>query len=229
MVRSERITIRNVSESRGVVRWATMYLPRHFTEDDGAAAVAMAREAGFGHLVLGTADGFSSTPMPFVISDDGAQVRGHLARPNAIWQLAPCEAILIVPVSDSYISPSWYPSKAEHGKVVPTWNYEVVHLHGRLVAHDDSEWTGQMVRDLTELNESTMPRPWSVDDAPVDYVDQLMRGIVGVELEVVRIEAKRKLSQNKTDVERAGVLAGLLDSARRGAAELAMAVRSTLR
>jgi transcriptional regulator len=206
-----------------------MYLPRHFSEDDTEAAVALARTAGFGHLVLSGPDRLTSTPMPFVISDDGAQVRGHLARPNAIWQLAPCKALLIVPVSDSYISPSWYPAKAEHGKVVPTWNYEVVHLHGRLIAHDDAEWTGHMVRDLTELNESTMPEPWSVDDAPVDYVDQLMRGIVGVELEVDRIDAKRKLSQNKTDEDRTGMLAGLLDSPRRGADELASAVSATLR
>jgi len=189
-----------------------MYLPRHFSEDDAGAAVAMARAAGFGHLVVAGPDALMSTPMPFVISGDGAQVRAHLARPNSIWNLAPCDALLVVPVSDAYVSPGWYPSKAEHGKVVPTWNYEVVHLHGRLIAHDDTEWTATMVRDLTDLNEATLPMPWSVDDAPADYIDQLMGGIVGIELEVVRIDAKRKLSQNKSDADVAGAIAGLAGS-----------------
>jgi transcriptional regulator len=186
-----------------------MYLPRHFTEASTELAVGLARAAGFGHLIVGATEGLASTPVPFVISDDGSQVRAHLARPNAIWKLAPCEAMLIVPVSDAYISPGWYPSKAEHGKVVPTWNYEVVHLHGRLIAHDDAEWTSAMVRELTDLHEAEMPSPWSVDDAPADFTDQLMRGIVGIELEVVRIEAKRKLSQNKSDADHAGAIAGL--------------------
>ena len=119
---------------------------------------------------------------------------------------------LVVPISDAYISPSWYPTKAEHGKVVPTWNYEVVHLHGRLVAHDEADWTEQMVRDLTVLHEAPLPSPWSVDDAPADYIAQLMRGIVGVALEVTRIDAKRKLSQNKSDTDVAGVVAGLANS-----------------
>ncbi len=117
----------------------------------------MARAAGFGHLVVAGPDRLASTPVPFLISDDGAQVRAHLARPNMIWKLAPCDALLIVPLGDAYISPGWYPSKAEHGKVVPTWNYEVVHLHGRLVAHDDAAWTSTMVSDLTDLNESELP------------------------------------------------------------------------
>ena len=189
-----------------------MYLPRHFTEDSAEAAVQMTRTAGFGHLVIQGADELVSTPMPFLVSDDGALVRGHLARPNGIWRLAPCQALLIVPVSDAYISPTWYPTKAEHGKVVPTWNYEVVHLHGRLVAHDDAEWTDRMVRDLTALHEAPLRPPWSVDDAPADYIAQLMRGIVGVGLQVTRIEAKRKLSQNKSETDVAGVVAGLANS-----------------
>ncbi len=189
-----------------------MYLPRHFTEDSTDAAVAMARTAGFGHLVIHGADGLASTPMPFLISDDGASVRGHLARPNAIWRSAPCDALLVVPVSDAYVSPSWYPSKAEHGKVVPTWNYETVHLHGRLIAHDDAEWTERMVRDLTAHHEAPLRSPWSVDDAPADYVAQLMRGVVGIALEVTRIDAKRKLSQNKSAADIAGAIRGLADA-----------------
>jgi transcriptional regulator len=194
-----------------------MYLPRHFAEHSTGAAVELARSVGFGHLVVSGPDGLASTPMPFVISDDGLLLRGHLARPNDIWRLAPCEALFVVPVADAYISPSWYASKAQHGKVVPTWNYEVVHLHGRLVAHDDAGWTEAMVRDLTELNEAALPAPWSVDDAPADYLAQLMRGIVGVALEVTRVEAKRKLSQNKSADDVAGAIAGLARSPRPGA------------
>jgi transcriptional regulator len=189
-----------------------MYLPRHFTEDDTESAVAMVRTAGFGHLTVASSEGLVSTPLPFLISDDGLRVRAHLARPNQIWKLAPCDALLVVPISDAYISPGWYPSKAEHGKVVPTWNYEVVHLHGRLVAHDDAEWTVTMVSDLTDLHEAELASPWSIDDAPDDYIEQLMGGIVGIELEVSRIDAKRKLSQNKSDADRAGAIAGLAAS-----------------
>ena len=189
-----------------------MHLPRHFTEDSTEAAVAMVRTAEFGHLVVGGPNGPESTPIPFLISDDGAQVRAHVARQNTIWKSAPCDALLIVSVADAYVSPSWYPSKAEHGKVVPTWNYEVVQLHGRLIARDDTEWTAAMVRDLTDLHESTMPSPWSVDDAPADFTDRLMRGIVGIELSVSRIDAKRKLSQNKSEADLAGAIAGLAGS-----------------
>ena len=106
-------------------------------------------------------------------------------------------ALLIVPVGDAYISPGWYPSKADDPKVVPTWNYEVVHLHGRLSTHDEA-WTEQLVRDLTDHHEAAMPSPWSVDDAPPEYVARMLKAIVGVSLEVTGIEAKRKLSQNKS-------------------------------
>jgi transcriptional regulator len=164
--------------------------------------------------------------MPFLISDDASVVRGHLARPNPVWRVAPCSALLIVPVSDTYVSPSWYPSKAEHGKVVPTWNYEVVHVHGELVAHDDPVWVEQLVRDLTALNESRLSEPWSVDDAPADYVVQMVRGIVGVELLVDSLVGKRKLSQNRSAEDAAGIVAGLDTTRGRGSASIADAMRA---
>jgi transcriptional regulator len=201
-------------------------MPAAFIEDDPAAVVGLARVAGFGHLTVVERDRPRSTPMPFLISDDGTLVRGHLARPNPIWRAAPCRALLIVPVSDTYVSPSWYPSKAEHGKVVPTWNYELVHVHGELVAHDDPVWVEQLVRDLTDLNESRLARPWSVDDAPASYVEQMVRGIVGVELRVDAIEGKRKLSQNRPDEDALAVVAALEASDGRGAAAVAEAMRS---
>ncbi len=194
-----------------------MYRPAQFAEDDVGVLVGLIRSAGFGHLVVSTDSGLSSTPIPIIVSDDGRIVRGHLARPNPFWRLTPCSALLIVPVSDTYISPSWYPSKSEHGKVVPTWNYEVIHAHGQMVAHDDPAWVAQQIRDLTDLNESTFNKPWSIDDAPGDFIPQLARGIVGLELIVDRLEGKRKLSQNRSDEDLAGTIAHLTDSDRRGA------------
>lgn len=166
----------------------------------------MVRASGFGHLVALDATGFSSTPVPFVVDDELRSVRAHVARPNPIWRAAPCDALLIVPGRDGYVSPGWYPSKADDGRVVPTWNYEVVHMHGRLTAHDDPDWTARQVRALTDVNEAAMPEPWSVDDPPPGYVEQLQRGIVGLELEIVRVEAKRKASQNRPEDDRAAVL-----------------------
>jgi transcriptional regulator len=201
-----------------------MFVPRHFAEDRVDVLVELARTAGFGHLVVADSNEIASTPMPFVIADDASRVHAHLARPNGLWKLTPCPALLVVPVDDTYISPSWYPSKAQHGKVVPTWNYEVVHLHGRLVAHDDAEWISAQVRELTDFHESAMPTPWSVDDAPLEYIDKMIRGIVGIELVVDRIEGKRKLSQNKTADELAGAIEGLAGSPHRGAAEIRAAM-----
>lgn len=200
-----------------------MLMPRHFVEGDRCAAAMMARSAGFGHLTVAGADGPRSTPLPFLIDDDATLVRAHLARPNPALASAPAEALLVVPVSDAYVSPGWYPSKAEHGKVVPTWNYEVVHLHGRLVTHDRA-WTLQLVRDLTDHHEADMPTPWSVDDAPDAYIDGLLKAIVGISLEVTRVEAKRKLSQNKRADDLDGAISGLRSEDRRGAREVADAM-----
>ena len=186
-----------------------MYMPRQFTEDDRSVAVALVRAAAFGHLTVAGPGGLESTPVPFLIGDDGSSVRMQLARPNSVWRLAPCDALLVVPVIDAYISPGWYPSKQSDGKVVPTWNYEVVHLHGDLVAHDDVEWVGRQIRELTDLNEAPLPTRWSLDDAPDEFIAAMQRGIVGVELRVSRIETKRKLSQNRDSADRAGVVAGL--------------------
>lgn len=204
-----------------------VYRPAAFAEDDPAAIVRLARSAKFGHVTVVDGDRLSSTPMPFLISDDGSVVRGHLARPNPVWRSAPCRALLIVPVTDAYVSPSWYPSKAEHGKVVPTWNYEVVHAHGELVAHDDPVWVEQLVRELTVDNESGLAQPWSVDDAPPDYIAQMVRGIVGVELLVDSLVGKRKLSQNRTAADTAGIVSGLDATRGRGAANIADAMRVT--
>ncbi|MAT04443.1 MAG: transcriptional regulator [Acidimicrobiaceae bacterium] len=186
-----------------------MHQPPAFREERDDVVVELVRRAGFGHLVVTNGDGLVSTPLPFVVDDELTSVRAHLARPNSTWRAAPCKALIIVPVSDAYVSPSWYPSKAEHGEVVPTWNYEVVHLHGRLIPHDDAEWVHRQITDLTAHNESAMAEPWAVTDAPEEYISRQQRAIVGVELLVDRIDAKRKLSQNRSDADRTGAQDGL--------------------
>jgi transcriptional regulator len=135
---------------------------------------------------------------------------GHLARKNDQWKRPPIgEALVIVHGGDAYITPSWYPSKAEHGRVVPTWNYTTAHVFGRLVIHDDPAWVEQNVRGLTERHETGRAVPWSVDDAPPKFRAGQLRAIVGIELVISRVEAKFKMSQNRRGTDIDGVVAGL--------------------
>lgn len=169
----------------------------------------MAAEVGFGHLVV-VADGRPmSTPLPFLI-EDGAVI-GHLSRPNPVAKCDGAPALLIVPGLDGYISPSWYPSKAKHGRVVPTWNYEVVHAHGTLTVHDNTAWVTSLVDRLTNHHESGRETPWSIDDAPEGFIEKQARAIVGIEITVDEWVGKRKLSQNRTPEDRAGAIAALSD------------------
>jgi transcriptional regulator len=186
-----------------------VYVPAHFREARREVVLDLLRGAGFGHLVCTDDHGPISTPLPFLVDEALTSVRAHVARANGVWRLAPRRALLIVPVADAYVSPSWYPSKADGGRVVPTWNYEVVHLTGDLVVRDDPAWIRRQIDDLTTRHESARAEPWAVDDAPADFVDGLMRSIVGIELVVDRVEAKRKLSQNRSGPDRAGVEQGL--------------------
>ena len=204
-----------------------MYRPPANRLDDLAAAIAMVRGHGFGHLVVAGSDGLDAVPVPVLVDEpgptvgpDGAglHVRAHVAKANPIWRVLPCPALLIVSPSDAYVSPGWYPSKATEPAVVPTWNYELVHIHGTLHARPDAAWVEAVVRELTTRNEATLPTPWSVDDAPADFIERMLRAIVGVELEVTRVEAKRKLSQNRSAADVAGVVAGLTDRDDRSAA-----------
>ncbi len=207
-----------------------MYRPAAFAEDDVDVILVIFDRASLAHLVVHGSDGFESSPLPILadVRDGTVHLRGHLARPHPLWRMAPCAALVIVPLNDAYISPSWYPSKAVNGKVVPTWNYEVVHAHGTLVAHDDVEWLERLVRDLTERHERVNAEPWAVDDAPADYVAAMLRGIVGVEVAVERLEGKRKLSQNRSIEDQRGAVAGLEAAAAPRSADLAEAMRRQL-
>ena len=142
---------------------------------------------------------------------EGDRLVGHVARANGHWRriVDGSPALAIVTGRDAYVSPSWYASKAEHGKVVPTWNYSVVHLRGSVTVHDDPEWVRALVTRLTDRHEESRTEPWHVSDAPDDYIDKNIRPIVGVEMVIESVEAKAKLSQNRSDEDRAGVAAGL--------------------
>lgn len=189
-----------------------MYIPAHFAAGQAAVHNLLTRPAA-ANLVTMTPRGLLATLLPFIhepsIGEHGA-LHGHVARNNSQWsEPALGESLVIIQGADAYISPSWYASKAEHGRVVPTWNYSTAHVYGRLVIHDDPVWLGSHVRRLTDLNEAGSERPWTVDDAPERYVSGQLRAIVGIELLITRIEAKTKLSQNRTDADVDGVVAGL--------------------
>jgi transcriptional regulator len=200
-------------ESLGDGEERLMYVPQHFQASDEEVRALLARGAA-ADLVTSTADGLFATFLPFLfdpsIGSQGALL-GHVARNNAQWQLPTTgESLVIVHGPDSYISPNFYASKVENGRVVPTWNYLTAHVYGTLVVHDDTEWLSAFVRRLTDHHESSEPRPWSVDDAPAAYVEGQLRAIVGLELVITRIEAKAKLSQNRPEADVDGVVAGLL-------------------
>src|ERR1700733_1408666 len=216
-----------------------MYIPAHFAPD-AALVDELLRNHGAADLVTVTEQGLVATMLPFIYvppSDPDAgdsnaggplgALHGHLARNNDQWKLlAAGESLAIVRGPDAYITPGWYASKVQHGRVVPTWNYITAHVYGRLVVHDDPVWTEDLVRRLTAKHEAYRDHPWSVDDAPRQFIEGQLRAIVGIELEITRIEAKAKLSQNRPPADVEGVIAGLRE---RGDKEMADAVEEANR
>jgi transcriptional regulator len=188
-----------------------MYVPSHFQASE-ADVDALLSSGGAADLVTATPDGLFATFLPFLYDKQAGTLSGHVARNNAQWRLpVDGEALVVVHgAADSYISPSFYPSKAENHRVVPTWNYLTAHVYGRLVVHDDVTWLEALVRRLTDHHEAREPKAWSVDDAPAAYIEGQLRAIVGLELIISRIEAKAKLSQNRPEADIDGVVAGLL-------------------
>jgi transcriptional regulator len=199
-----------------------MYIPAHFAADDATVHELLARH-GAADLITLTADGLLATMLPFAYEpatgEHGAQwgaLYGHVARNNDQWRKPTLgESLAIVRGPDAYVSPSWYAAKAEHGRVVPTWNYVTAHVYGQLVVHDDAAWVEDVVRRLTAKHEAArLQSPgqspqWSVDDAPRNFIEGQLRAIVGLELRITRIEAKAKLSQNRPVTDIPGVVAGL--------------------
>ncbi|HEV2798674.1 MAG TPA: FMN-binding negative transcriptional regulator [Nocardioides sp.] len=188
---------------------ASLYVPR-FNVMDADDVRPFVESVATAQLVTVGEDGVpDATFLPVLW--EGDRLVGHLARANAHWRrvVDGSPALAIVTGPDTYVSPGWYAAKAEHGKVVPTWNYSVVHLRGRVAMHDDAEWVRSLVTRLTDRHESSRDEAWQVTDAPEDYIRKNLRPIVGIELVVESVEAKAKLSQNRSDEDRAGVARGL--------------------
>jgi transcriptional regulator len=189
-----------------------MYIPRPFALSDEETAAAL-RDGGFAYLVTASAAGLMVSPLPFLYDEAAHSLVGHVSRANPHWEAGGAESVAIIAGPQAYISPALYPTKAETGKVVPTWNYEVLNVHGRLLIHDDPDWVLGLVTALTNRHEQDRETPWQVTDAPTDFTAAQLRAIVGVELAVSRVEGKAKLSQNQPERNRAGVIAGLTESA----------------
>ncbi len=189
-----------------------MYLPEIFRETDFDEIATLVERHSLASLVTLQAGEIVADHIPFLLDAEGKTLRAHVARANPLWRAfdPSVDALAIFSGVDHYVTPSWYATKRETGKVVPTWNYEVVHVYGRLRAIDDAEWTRALLRDLTARHEAGRSKPWAVEDAPADFIDAQLTAIVGIEIAVSRIEAKRKLSQNRNAADRAGVIAGLL-------------------
>lgn len=175
---------------------------------------ALIRAHPFGALVTTGAEGLEATHMPFVLDASASPfgtLRGHISRANHQWQTLDPEqdALVIFQGADAYITPSWYPLKAETGKVVPTWNYAIVHAYGRVRVVEDADWLLKNVSALTDQHEGPREAPWAVSDAPADFIAGMLKGIVGIEIELSRIQGKWKVSQNRGAADRQGVVAGL--------------------
>ena len=181
-----------------------MYVPDHFREDRADVLHQAIREIAFATLVT---PGLEANHLPMLLSD--GVLRGHVARANPVWKGGDGEALAIFLGPHAYVSPSWYPSKAETGKAVPTWNYLTVHARGSIRWTQDADWLRAHVTALSDAHEAPREEPWKVGDAPASYIDALLRAIVGFELTVTGLEGKWKLSQNREAGDRAGVYEGL--------------------
>ena len=190
-----------------------MYIPRHFEETRVDVLHELIRAEPFGALVTLGAAGLEANHLPFELDAAAGPLgtlRGHVSRANAVWKASSdVEALAIFQGPQRYVTPSWYPTKAETGKVVPTWNYVVVHAYGPIRVIEDPDWLLAHVGRLTDRHEADRERPWQVSDAPEDYVASLVRGIVGIEIAVTRLAGKWKVSQNRGEADRAGVTTGL--------------------
>lgn len=196
-----------------------MHRPPAFAVDDRDLIRAMLDRAPLALLITQGEAGMVATHMPLFLDAEGRTLRGHVARGNP-QQHTGGEALVIFTGPNAYVSPSWYASKAEHGKVVPTWNYEAVHVYGALRWTSDAAFLKDTVRALTDRFEAG-PHPWSIDDAPDGYIDGAVTRITGVEIAITRIEAVRKLSQNRGEADRTGVIDGLLETGNAGSTAIA--------
>jgi transcriptional regulator len=218
-----------------------MYLPTHFEPPDRAAMLQLMQAHPLATLVSNGPQGLGADHMPLICdATDGADgseggngspgcLRGHVARANPLWRdAAGTEVLVVFQGAQAYISPSWYATKAATGKVVPTWNYMVVHARGVLRPIEDAAWLHAFVSRLTDTHEAPRAQPWAVADAPDDYVTQMLRAIVGIEIELTALQGKWKLSQNRHQADRRGVADGLAGNGDEQGAEMAAWLRARL-
>lgn len=190
-----------------------MYIPPAFLESDLPFIHETMRAAGLANLVTATAGGLVCTPLPLLLDEREGEMGtlyGHVAKANPQWREPPtADALAVFMGPDAYVTPSWYESKGRDGKVVPTWNYVAVHAYGPVEFFEDADRLLALVTRLTDRHEAARPQPWAVTDAPPDFIRAQLRGIVGLRLPIARIDAKRKMSQNRKAEDRAGVVRGL--------------------
>ncbi len=195
-----------------------MYTPPAFKEDDPAVLAQIIRDARLATLVTATAEGLVATPLPMLFDPQegpSGTLYGHVAKANAQWRLAPQgEALAVFLGPNAYVTPSWYETKKEHGKVVPTWNYAAVHAYGPVEFFEDAGRLLDIVTRLTDHYEKPRAEAWAVTDAPEQFIQAQLRGIIGVRMPLARIEGKRKMSQNRPEADRIGVARGLAASER---------------
>ena len=179
-----------------------MYVPNHFLELRPEVLHDLMRAHPLGVLITHSAEGLDANHLPFeldaTLGEQGV-LRAHVARNNPVWQsiVNGDEVLVVFRAQDAYISPNWYPSKHESHKQVPTWNYQVVHAHGRITLHDDEQYVRGLVARLTRTHEASEPQPWKMGDAPPDYINTMLKSIVGLEVDITRLIGKFKLSQNR--------------------------------
>jgi transcriptional regulator len=210
-----------------------VYLPEHFRETDARVLHALIDAHPLGAWVTLGDDGLLVNHLPFLLDPErgprGTLV-GHVARANPVWRSfsTTLESVIVFQGAETYVTPSWYPSKRAHGKVVPTWNYAVVHAHGMPRAIEDPAWLLELVTRLTARHESGRAVPWKVSDAPADYTARLLEAIVGIEIPITRLVGKWKVSQNRPAADRLGVAEGLLGRGDEVSAEMAALVKRHL-
>jgi transcriptional regulator len=203
-----------------------MYQPAHHREDRLDLQHALIRAFPLGTLVTLGPSGIVANHVPFLVDPEASKLgtlRAHVARANPLWrEHDPAqEALVIFQDAERYITPSWYETKRQTGKVVPTWNYAVVHAYGLMKPIEDETWLRRQLDDLTRFNEAARPEPWRVSDAPESFVGAMARGIVGLEIEIARVEGKWKVSQNRPEADRRGVVDGLRSEADAAAQDMA--------
>jgi transcriptional regulator len=193
-----------------------MYQPPHFIETDRETLHALVRAHPLGLLISATQEGPVADPIPFLLDPQtgaSGRLRAHLARANPQWKLIAAQpetpVLVVFQGAEAYVTPSWYETKRETGKVVPTWNYAIVQVRGKATVIDDKSWIAQQIGDLTVSREGARTEPWAVSDAPAPFIEAQIKGIIGIEIAISSIEGKWKVSQNRPVPDRKGVATGL--------------------